>query len=115
MSAQRGGLDHDAAIMEHRAPHSKLGRHADTPIRQSLPLFLPSKYPRKEPLFRLFLNKAESKDVAAELRLVLNELEKLSLTCTQRNSVQDKRMLHVLGRENEPTTVQLADEQVPGR
>ena len=75
--------------------------YADTP----LPLFLSSKHPRKEPFFRLLLNKAEPEDVPAKLRLMLEELEKLSLTRTQRDSVQDKRMLHVLRRENEPATI----------
>jgi len=53
--------------------------------------------------------------VPAKLGLVLDELEKLSLTCTQRNPVQGERMLHVLRRENKPAAIRLADEQVPGR
>jgi hypothetical protein len=51
----------------------------------------------------------------AEFDLVLDVLEHFPLTGTQRYPIQHKWVLHVLGRENKPTTLQLANEQVARR
>ena len=51
----------------------------------------------------------------AEFDLVLDVLQDLPLTSAQRNTVQDKWVLHVFWRENKPMPFELTDQQVTRR
>ena len=81
----------------------------------SLLLSFSSKNARKESLLRLFGNKSEPEYVPAELDLMLYILEHFSLTGTERNPIQDERVLHVFWRENKPAPLQEPDQQMTRR
>jgi hypothetical protein len=63
----------------------------------------------------LLSNQSETKHVPAEFDLVLDVLQDLPLTSAQRNTVQDKWVLHVFWRENKPMPFELTDQQVTRR
>jgi hypothetical protein len=77
----------------------------DTPTR-----FLRSfREASEEAFFPPVWDQAKAKDVATELHLVFDILQKFSFSSHKRHSIQDERMSDVLWSENKPMIAFLTD------
>ncbi len=73
------------------------------PAPQSL---FPAENSREKVLFLGFGDETKTKHVSTEFNLVLDELQNFPLAGTQRDAVQDKGVLNILGSKNKPSPIQ---------